>query len=447
VVVYNDNADYLKARVIDTSGAPTIGTEVEISDDEVNEWSVAAFDSTHFVAVYNKINAGSFEVFARAGSISGTTITLGTEISVDPFEASAIHVESLDATAALITIGYGSDSACIVTELVLPAVLSVGSLWVFYTGDAAGVYSSILSQYKAVIHYVDGDDSNSLKSRVAHIAGTTVTYGSTTYTVTSDAQYSAVGKALDSTTFICAYDNQTDSLGQAIIGNVSGDTISFGSEYTWYSGTIVSWHSLAVINGAQVVIAYDPGPGWGFQSKGGRISGTVITWDSVSSLTGASDRVWAPQIHAMTSTTQYTVLAHDAVAGNNETKGVTGTHDNGGAGGTRTGNVFVGAGAGGGGEVSTNVCIGLEAGANEVNDSRLYIDISNTAAPLIYGEFDDRNLGMNTVDMAGGEGVIAIANASVVPSGTPTGGGVLYVESGALKYKGSSGTVTTLGVA
>ena len=27
---------------------------------------------------------------------------------------------------------------------------------------------------------------------------------------------------------------------------------------------------------------------------------------------------------------------------------------------------------------------------------------------------------------------------------TPTGGGVLYVESGALKYKGSSGTITTL---
>jgi hypothetical protein len=123
---------------------------------------------------------------------------------------------------------------------------------------------------------------------------------------------------------------------------------------------------------------------------------------------------------------------------------VTGTHDDGGAGGTRTGNVFVGAGAGGGGEVSTNVCIGLEAGANEVNDSRLYIDISSTAAPLIYGEFDDRNLGMNTVDMASGEGVIAIANASVVPSGTPSGGGVLYVESGALKYKGSSGTVTTI---
>lgn len=57
------------------------------------------------------------------------------------------------------------------------------------------------------------------------------------------------------------------------------------------------------------------------------------------------------------------------------------------------------------------------------------------------------NIGIGTTDYASGTGgVIAIVNATA-PSGTPTGGGVLYVEAGALKYKGSSGTVTTLGVA
>jgi hypothetical protein len=37
-----------------------------------------------------------------------------------------------------------------------------------------------------------------------------------------------------------------------------------------------------------------------------------------------------------------------------------------------------------------------------------------------------------------------IANTTGAPAGTPSGGGYLYVESGALKYKGSSGTVTGL---
>ena len=53
-------------------------------------------------------------------------------------------------------------------------------------------------------------------------------------------------------------------------------------------------------------------------------------------------------------------------------------------------------------------------------------------------------------------GDMAIATSSVstihisngtIPSADPTGGGVLYVEAGALKFRGSSGTVTTIAVA
>lgn len=47
-------------------------------------------------------------------------------------------------------------------------------------------------------------------------------------------------------------------------------------------------------------------------------------------------------------------------------------------------------------------------------------------------------------DFGSGDKVIYIGNATTTPSGTPTGGGVLYVQSGALKYKGTSGTVTTI---
>jgi len=39
-----------------------------------------------------------------------------------------------------------------------------------------------------------------------------------------------------------------------------------------------------------------------------------------------------------------------------------------------------------------------------------------------------------------------LANA-VIPTANPVGGGVLYVEAGALKYRGSGGTITTVGVA
>jgi hypothetical protein len=55
------------------------------------------------------------------------------------------------------------------------------------------------------------------------------------------------------------------------------------------------------------------------------------------------------------------------------------------------------------------------------------------------------NVGIRTTSQfGGGQGVIAIANASAAPSVNPAGGGILYVEDGALKYRGSNGTVTII---
>src|SRR5262245_56207196 len=55
------------------------------------------------------------------------------------------------------------------------------------------------------------------------------------------------------------------------------------------------------------------------------------------------------------------------------------------------------------------------------------------------------NIGIRTTSQfGGGEGVVAIANAAKVPVVNPAGGGVLYVENGALKYRGANGTVTVI---
>jgi hypothetical protein len=55
------------------------------------------------------------------------------------------------------------------------------------------------------------------------------------------------------------------------------------------------------------------------------------------------------------------------------------------------------------------------------------------------------NIGIRTASQfGGGQGVIAIGNVSVAPSVNPSGGGILYVEDGALKFRGSNGTVTVI---
>lgn len=55
------------------------------------------------------------------------------------------------------------------------------------------------------------------------------------------------------------------------------------------------------------------------------------------------------------------------------------------------------------------------------------------------------NVGIRTTSQFGaGQGVVAIANATVAPTVNPAGAGILYVQDGALKYRGSNGTVTVI---
>ena len=44
----------------------------------------------------------------------------------------------------------------------------------------------------------------------------------------------------------------------------------------------------------------------------------------------------------------------------------------------------------------------------------------------------------------GGTGVVSLLNAAVAPTSDPSGGGIIYTSSGALYYRGSSGTITKI---
>lgn len=70
-----------------------------------------------------------------------------------------------------------------------------------------------------------------------------------------------------------------------------------------------------------------------------------------------------------------------------------------------------------------------------------------SASPTARLDLDSAgNIGINGTSFGSGVKVLFIGNGTA-PSGSPTAGGILYVESGALKFKGSSGTVTTIGPA
>lgn len=115
---------------------------------------------------------------------------------------------------------------------------------------------------------------------------------------------------------------------------------------------------------------------------------------------------------------------------------------------------------------ANNIAVGFASGAYSTNQSyELFINsidrtnrAGDIAKSIIYGVQaaapEDQTLTFNAsvaiggaASLGGGKGVAFIANANTVPTTDPSGGGILYVESGALKFRGSSGTITTIAAA
>ncbi len=110
---------------------------------------------------------------------------------------------------------------------------------------------------------------------------------------------------------------------------------------------------------------------------------------------------------------------------------------------------------------SRSVCIG-DTNAHSIygiqvsnNQGSWFLDHRDTGdfwfsaggLPILSVLRNSQSIGVNTTLVGtSASGVIAIADGTA-PASSPTGVGQLYVESGALKYRGSGGTVTTLAAA
>ena len=99
---------------------------------------------------------------------------------------------------------------------------------------------------------------------------------------------------------------------------------------------------------------------------------------------------------------------------------------------------------------ANNITVATQFTANDTAFRRIsagVFEINNGTSGTLR-DLHLRNLGLNgAISAGGGVGIAFIANATTAPTTNPTGGGILYAEAGALKYRGSSGTVTTLGAA
>lgn len=158
-----------------------------------------------------------------------------------------------------------------------------GSLQTWYNSSAyrvEAVYHE--TEDKVVIVYQDGSDSNKGKVILGTVSGTSISFGSASTFNSGISMPLGVAYDPDEEKIIIAYVGDDPYHGIAIVGNVSGGSVSYGSTVAFNAGGTSSSGGVTYdSNAKKVVIAFEDD---GDSEKGkaivGTVSGTSISFGS-----------------------------------------------------------------------------------------------------------------------------------------------------------------------
>ncbi len=161
---------------------------------------------------------------------------------------------------------------------------------VTFTANQTGQYSATFDSNanKLVFVYSDFGNSSYGTAVVGTVSGTSISFGTPVVYRNGNADYNSV--VFDSSTnkVVVFYQDSgasaSDKIGKAVVGTVSGTSISFGSAVTFSSlGQTIQINSAFDSNANKVVVFYtDQGSGDYGSAKVGTVSGTSISFGSVA---------------------------------------------------------------------------------------------------------------------------------------------------------------------
>jgi len=261
--------------------APVLGTPVSASS-VANGYVASAFDSSNnkVVLAYNDGSAGNIGK-AIVGTVSGNSISYGSEVT---FESGSMSYTSIafDSNANKVVIAYtdggNSSYGTAIVGTVSGTSISFGTPVVFETANTDYIATTFDSNLnKIVIAYRDTGNSNYGTAIVGTVSGTSISFGTGVVYNSGNSEYVAATFDSNSNKVVVAYNDGTvGNLGKAIVGTVSGTSISFGSEAT-FNATQSNYVSAGFdSNSNKVVVLYSDVVGG--SCIVGTVSGTSISF-------------------------------------------------------------------------------------------------------------------------------------------------------------------------
>ena len=269
VIVYQDNGDSGRGKgivgTVDSSdNSISFGSATQFNEGANNAFDVsAAFDSSNNkVVIAYRDNGNSDFGTAVVGTVSGTSISFGTPVVFESANSQQTSV-TFDSSNNKVVIGYkdtgNSDHGTAIVGTVSGTSISFGSAAVFNAGETSQIVGTFdSSNNKVVLAYRDNGNSDQGTAIVGTVSGTSISFGSEVIFNTANTQGTSAVFDTNTNKVLISYEDRGDSdKGKFIVGTVSGTSISFDTE-TGFSGSNAVFQTGAAFdsNANKVVIAY-----------------------------------------------------------------------------------------------------------------------------------------------------------------------------------------------
>ena len=287
VITYQDagNSEYGTAVVGTVSGTSiSFGTPVVFFSGTIY-WIGSTYDPTANKVVIAYAGA-SFAGTALVATVSGTSISFGTPVVYET-GMSFNNTPVYDLTNNKVVIAYvditnpGGQYGTAVVGTVSGTSISFGTPVVYESANTiwvAATYDS--SNSKVVIVYGDNGAGGDGTAIVGTVSGTSISFGSPVVYESVAASYNAITYDSANNKIVIAYRDQNNSFyGTAIVGTVSGTSISFGTPVVYSSVDTPSNGIEFDSNARKVVVTYRGASNYGYL-RVGAISGTSISFEA-----------------------------------------------------------------------------------------------------------------------------------------------------------------------
>jgi len=288
----------------DSLGSATVFESGALADGSGQGSLVSTFDSSNnrVIVAYTDQGNSSYGTVC-VGTVSGTTITFGTPTVIESAFLFNFGI-TFDSNVNKVVIVYTHQPTSETGKAIVGTIDSSDNSISFgtpatFNSSANNSNNKVVfdsNSNKVGIFYRDWGNSQYGTAKVGTISGTDITFGSATVFESGDTQY--INCTFDSSNnkIVVAYqDNGNSNYGTAIVGTISGTSISFGSAVVFESATTREVNVTFDSSNNKVVVVYqDNGNSGDGTAIVGTVSGTGISFGSATVFeTGDTSRTTA----------------------------------------------------------------------------------------------------------------------------------------------------------